>query len=101
MREQLLNHRVNYSTPFKKLRKLLVLFTLLVVPLGAMAQDLYIAGTQVTASGPVEGLSGVSYDVSTHTLTLTDATINGGIEYKGVAYSPLTINIKGVCSVRV
>ena len=95
MRERLLKNKKTA----KRLQQLLVLMALLLVPLGTMAQDLFIAGTQVTASGPVEGLSGVSYDIDTHTLTLTNATINGGIEYKGVAYSPLTVKVKGVCSV--
>ena len=77
MRERLLKNKKTA----KRLQQLLVLMALLLVPLGTMAQDLFIAGTQVTASGPVEGLSGVSYDIDTHTLTLTNATINGGIEY--------------------
>ena len=85
MIELLPTHRVNHSPLFKKLRQLLVLFTLLLVPqlAGAADYDLWIGGVRVTDANKggitgdsiILGSSGsVTFDPDYNTLTLNNVT---------------------------
>ena len=74
--------------------------------MAASAYDLFVGGVQVMQNGRVTGntISGsVTYDNSTKTLTLTDATIssssaNNGISNNGI--EDLKIVISGRCSIK-
>ncbi len=100
MRKLLLN-----PTPlFRKLRQLSLLLTLLLVPLGALGQaTITVAGISPDQSGAITGdnITGtVSYNSSSNTLTLTNATINGNIAWTGAGNNPdLTIQMSGKNSV--
>ena len=97
MREGLLKAQ----KPTRKLRQLLVLFALVLMPSLAWGQTtITVAGTEVSTSGAItsDNISGsVSIDFTTNTLTLTSATINGDITWN--TGSDLTIEMKGKNSV--
>ena len=80
MRRSLLNKRI---LP-KPLRQALVLITLLLLPSAAWGQDITVAGNSPDQSGNITGtgITGtVYYDDNNKTLTLTNATIEGNIEW--------------------
>lgn len=94
---------LNPAPLFRKLRQLSMLLTLLLVPLGALGQTITVAGISPDQSGAIEGanITGtVSYNSSSNTLTLTNATINGNIAWTGAGNNPnLTIQMSGKNSV--
>ena len=94
MTEVLLQHK-------SSTRKLLVLFALFLLPLGAWAQNsITVAGTTVSASGSItgDGISGtVSINFETNTLTLEGATLTNYIHWETDA--DLTIELKGANSI--
>ena len=68
---------------------------------------LYIAGTQVTSANcddlsEIDGVEGkVSYDHSTKTLTLDNATIKNSSMYAAIDVDrPMDIEVKGVCKIK-
>lgn len=99
MRELLLQKQ----TLAKMLRQLLVLFALLLIPIGAWAQSsITVAGTTVSTSGTItsDKISGsVSIDFTYNKLTLENATIKGDIIWNNTGGEALTIEMKGKNSV--
>ena len=88
----------------RMLRGVMLLMTLLLVPIGAWAEDygLTVAGVQVTdanaASITSDKIIGtVTFDAASNTLTLSGAEINGEITYSGT--SDLTIAFSGTNAV--
>lgn len=82
----------------------MLLMTMLLVPIGAWAEDygLTVAGVQVTdanaASITSDNITGtVTFDAASNTLTLSGAEINGEITYNGT--SDLTIAFSGTNTV--
>ena len=99
MKERLINH-VSLT---RRLRQLLVLFALLLLPAGMWAEnyDLWIGETQVTTANAANVLGDdetptVVYDAENHKLTLNGASV-GQISYSGT--SNLTIAFGGTCSI--
>ena len=98
--------KLNYQSI--KGRCLKAVIVLLLVPLSSWAQNLTVGGVEVTSgeylvSDNIEGL--VSFDVSTNTLTLNNATISGNTTTNGcitTSLSHLTISLIGenkiICS---
>ena len=97
--------KLNYQTIKGRCFKALIV--LLLAPLSSWAQDLTVGGVEVTSgeyliSDNIEGL--VSFDASTNTLTLENATITGGYMTNGCitsGLSHLTIYLIGenkICS---
>ena len=100
MIEVLLQHK----SSIRKLRALSLFIALLLAPFSAWGQkSITVAGTTVSASGSITGenISGsvVSINFETNTLTLEDATINGGITWTNTEGEYLTIEMKGKNSV--
>lgn len=91
----------NQQNLTRRLRLLSVLFAMLLMPLGAWAQTITVAGHSPAEGGAIEGdgITGtVTFDAGTNTLTLDNATIipandNNGIYYSGTG--ALTISLKG------
>lgn len=88
----------------RMLRGVMLLMTMLLVPIGAWAEDygLTVAGVQVTdanaASITSDNITGtVTFDAASNTLTLSGAEINGEITYNGT--SDLTIAFSGTNTV--
>ena len=75
MKERLF-HQSNLT---RRLHLLSVLCAMLLMPLGAWAQSITVAGVSPDADGNFTGLSGVTFNSTTNTLTLDNATINGQI----------------------
>ena len=98
--------KLNYQTIKGRCFKALIV--LLLAPLSSWAQNLTVGGVEVTSgeylvSDNIEGL--VSFDVSTNTLTLNNATISGNTTTNGcitTSLSHLTISLIGenkiICS---
>ena len=100
MIEVLLQHK----SSIRKLRALSLFIALLLASFSAWGQkSITVAGTTVSASGSITGVdisgSGVSINFETNTLTLEDATINGGITWTNTEGEYLTIEMKGKNSV--
>ena len=88
----------------RMLRGVMLLMTLLLVPIGAWAEDydLTVAGVQVTDANALNVLGDqetptVVFDAASNTLTLSGAEINGEITYNGT--SDLTIAFSGTNAV--
>ncbi len=106
MKERLINH-VSLT---RRLRQLLVLLALLLLPAGMWAEDypITIAGVQVTdanaeniTGGNITGTVSFEYDAEygTSTLNLEGATINGDIVYTSESESSLLIILNGASTV--
>ena len=100
MIEVLLQHK----SSIRKLRALSLFIALLLAPFSAWGQkSITVAGTTVSSSGSITGVdisgSVVSINFETNTLTLEDATINGGITWTNTEGEYLTIEMKGKNSV--
>ena len=100
MIEVLLQHK----SSIRKLRALSLFIALLLAPFSAWGQkSIMVAGTTVSSSGSITGVdisgSVVSINFETNTLTLEDATINGGITWTNTEGEYLTIEMKGKNSV--
>jgi hypothetical protein len=78
------------------LRGLLVMFALLLLPLGMRGQtSIKVAGNEPDAKGDIKGAGingSITFDASTNTLTLDNATLTGAVES---SLSNLTIHLKG------
>ncbi len=64
--------------------------------------DLYVCGTRVTSSNAGSIATGVKYDASSTTLTLTNCTLDGGSNYaiRNEGITNLKIKIVGSCTVK-
>lgn len=88
-------------------QRFLSVVMLLVTALTAGAYNIWIAGTQVTDANidklsEIEGVTGtITFDSSTFTLTLTDATITGAGSMEGALRcmypSAMTVVVNGTC----
>lgn len=101
---------INHVSLTRRLRQLLVLFALLLLPAGMWAEDypITIAGVQVTdanaeniTGGNITGTVSFEYDAEygTSTLNLEGATINGDIVYTSESESSLLIILNGASTV--
>ena len=84
-----------------------VFTSLFLLMLGVMATyatdyDLYVCGTRVTSSNAGSIATGVKYDASSTTLTLTNCTLDGGSNYaiRNEGITNLKIKIVGSCTVK-
>lgn len=90
----------NQQNLTRRLRLLSVLYAMLLLPLGAWAQTITVAGVSPDTDGNFTGLSGVTFSASTNTLTLNGATITGSIvKTANEAGDQLTINLVGTNTV--
>lgn len=102
---------INHVSLTRRLRQLLVLLALLLLPAGMWAEDypITIAGVQVTSDNAsnitgtniTEGTVSFEYDATngTSTLNLNGVTINGDIVYTSESESSLWINLYGASTV--
>ena len=97
MRRSLLN---KLNTP-KALRQALVLFTMLLLPSTAWGQDPAITIDNVVPdeNGYFSGISGVTYDATSKTLTLNNAELTKGILWND--NDNLTVNLIGSNSISI
>ena len=76
----------------KALRQALVLLTMLFLPSAAWGQTITVAGVEPDGSGTFAGITGVTFDGTTQTLTLDNAQVNGTVS---TSLTQLNVHIKG------